>query len=74
MAGILYFPYQNKKFEESYIGISLKDNRKKWGNPDKINETPYEIIDTYYPIVPLNEYKFFFNKKDSLMSRRWKEN
>jgi uncharacterized protein YxeA len=73
MAGILYFPYQNKKFDESSIGTKLNENRKKWGKPDKVDVNQYEIIDTYYPIVPLNEYKFFFNKNDSLMNRRWKE-
>ena len=71
--GLLYFPYQNKKFEESNIGMKLNENRKKWGKPDKTIEIQGNIIDTYYPIIPLNEYKFFFNKKDSLMNQRWKE-
>lgn len=71
--GLLYFPYKNKKYEESNIGMKLNENRKKWGKPEKTIETKNDIIDTYYPIIPLNEYKFFFNKKDSLMNMRWKE-
>lgn len=73
-AGLLYFPYKNLNFEKSQIGVNLKDNRKMWGTPDKSDENQYEIVDTYYPMIPLNEYKFFFSKKDSLLIGRWKDN
>lgn len=71
--GLLYFPYKSKKFYSSNEGIKLSENREIWGSPDKIIITENEIIETYYPILPLNEYKFFFNKKDSLLTRKWKE-
>jgi cell division septal protein FtsQ len=71
--GMLYFQYINKKFYSSNEGIELSRNRVIWGNPDKINIIENEIIETYYPILPLNEYKFFFSKKDSLLIRKWKE-
>lgn len=71
--GMLYFPYKNKNFYSSSDGIRLSENRVIWGNPDKINVTETEIIETYYPFLPLNEYKFFYNKKDSLLTKKWKE-
>lgn len=71
--GLFYFPYKSKKYYSSNIGIELKENRLIWGNPDKVNVTENEIIETYYPILPLNEYKFFYSKKDSLLVRKWKE-
>jgi len=73
ISGILYCTYQNKKFYDAYVGISLKENRKKWGGPDRIDKNKYEIVDTYKKLLPFNEYKFFYNKKDSLMTNSWKE-
>lgn len=71
--GMLYFPYKTKKFYLSELGMKLNENRMIWGNPDKIDITKNEIIESYYPILPLNEYKFFYNKKDSLLVNKWRE-
>lgn len=45
-----------------------------WGKPDKSEQNEFETIDTYYPVIPLNECKFFFSKKDNLLVRIWKDN
>lgn len=73
MSGIVYCSFLNKKFYDSNIGMSLKENRKRWGKPDRIDINNFDVIDTYKSILPLNEYKFFYKKNDSLLYNRWKE-
>lgn len=42
--------------------MQLKDNREIWGTPDNSVENVYEIVGTYYLMIPLNKYKFFLVK------------
>ena len=71
--GLMYFPNITKNFHETNEGSSLKNNRENWGRPDKIQINDYEIIDTYHAKFSLNEYKFFYDKKDSLLIKKWRE-
>ncbi|MFL9834642.1 hypothetical protein [Chryseobacterium terrae] len=73
ISGTIYCSYINKKFYDSNIGMTLKENRKVWGKPDKIDINRFEIVDTYRSILPLNKYKFFYKIEDSIMIRSWKE-
>lgn len=72
--GIFYYQNKSIKFLKSVNNqTTIIENRKIWGKPDKIDYNENEIIETYYPILPVNEYKFFFNKKDSILTEKWKE-
>lgn len=72
--GLLYLQNQTIKFMKSIKNqTTIIENRKVWGTPDRIDYSESEIIETFYPIIPVNEYKFFFDKKDSVLIDKWKE-
>ena len=67
----LYLKIQNNKFNKTKVGMKMEDVRKIVGKPDEVKPYDGEIMEVYY-YFPNAESRFFYSKKDSVLTRNWR--
>ena len=67
----LYLYLQNRTFNKTKVGMKMENVRKIMGNPDEIKPFDGEIMEVYY-YFPNAESRFFYSKKDSILTRNWR--
>ena len=66
---LFYYDYKYKSLEINKFNI--QSVRNMWGNPSYTSDGEIEIIDTH--MTPINKYVFIYNKKDSILIKKWRE-
>ena len=66
-----YLYIQNKKFTKTKVGMKIEQVREIVGKPDEITTYNGEIMEVYY-YFPAAESRFFYSKKDSILTRNWR--
>lgn len=66
-----YLDIQNKQFNKTKVGMKMEEVRKIVGKPDEITPFNGEIMEVYY-YFPNAESRFFYSKKDSILTRNWR--
>ena len=67
----LYLYLQNRTFNKTKVGMKMENVRKIMGNPDEIKPFDGEIMEVYY-YFPNAESRFFYSKKDKILTRNWR--
>ncbi len=67
----IYLKIQNNKFNKTKVGMKMEDVRKIVGKPDETKPYEGEIMEVYY-YFPSAESRFFYSKKDSILTRNWR--
>ena len=70
---ILFVLNFSQKYNDINKGIKVTKVREVWGNPSYIGDNDsLNFIDVYK--TSFNKYVFIYNKNDSLLVEKWKEN